>query len=446
METEKKVLNFIKTNDLLDGNIQTVYVATSGGADSMALLAFMHKNTDKTIVAVHVNHGIRGATADRDQKFVEEYCATHNIKCIVFNAKTDGTQIPEHASEEWARNLRYNYFKQLDMTSAVIATAHTISDQVETTVFRMARGCGLNGMSGIPVRRENIIRPFLCLTREETEALVEMYKTNNITDESNLTDDYARNKIRHHIVPVLKELNLNAENNIMKLCNRIGSAWDFINITAQKQLDDCKLSHGDWYNTEKMQQAHPAILEYMVLLILENYETTDSMVEKICRAIEEAHCEEKEYKVFETPLDKNSSIIITNKTVSIRSIVQDVAIQEGDNVFGTWGHGVYIEQCSYEEFVNDTQDKRRLAYYLDGDKYPLCTLKITSKRDGDKFKPACRYKTKVVNHMTGYLFGEKDELPVVRCNDQIVYLHQVGFTDNMLPDEHSNLIYKFSSY
>ena len=203
---EKKVLKYIHEKNLLLDGIITVYVATSGGADCMALLAFLRDHMNLNVVAVHVNHGIRGASADRDQAFVVNYCKNHNIQCIVFNAREDNIEIPEKASEEWARNLRYNYFNTLDMSNAVIATAHTATDQVDTVVFRLARGCGINGLAGIPAKRDNIIRPFLCLTRKETEQLVSYYNTYHVTDESNLTDENARKKIRHHVVPVIKEI------------------------------------------------------------------------------------------------------------------------------------------------------------------------------------------------------------------------------------------------
>lgn len=448
METEKKVQAFVKTNNLLDKNVQTVYVATSGGADSMALLAFMRKNTDKEIIAVHVNHGLRGETADRDQKFVEDYCKVNNIQCIVFNAKIDGTYIPEHASEEWARNLRYNYFSSLPQKNAVIATAHTASDNAETLLFRLARGCGIKGLVGVPAKRNNIIRPFLCLTRKETEDLVEYYGTNNITDESNLTDDYARNKLRHNAIPLLKQINPNAELSMSKTSDRLGRIYEYINKTANLHLAKAAQCNGRCYSTPSLQQEDVAILEQMIMIVLEPFEHSEVVVEDIVRDIlSYGNNSESEIKIREYPLNNEYTAVLTTKTFSVEknneSLEKNLVV--GDNIISNWGHNIEVIQCSYQEFQEDTVDKFNKAYYLDGDRFPLQSLLISTKKNGDTFKPACRYKTKLINHMSGFSLVEKNNVPVIRNADgDVVFLYGTGFTDGMLPTNQTKTIYRFN--
>lgn len=141
-----------------------VIVACSGGADSMALLCFLLRCKAElgiTVMAAHVDHGIRGEAAHADARFVAEFCRTHHVPFFLYDAAASGVQIPPNPSENWARSLRYTWFDALAAQQhACIATAHTLSDQAETVLFRMARGTGLHGMAGIPAVRGVYRRPF----------------------------------------------------------------------------------------------------------------------------------------------------------------------------------------------------------------------------------------------------------------------------------------------
>ena len=137
-----------------------VIVACSGGADSMALLCFLLRCKAElgiTVMAAHVDHGIRGEAAHADARFVAEFCRTHHVPFFLYDAAASGVQIPQNPSENWARSLRYTWFDALAAQQhACIATAHTLSDQAETVLFRMARGTGLHGMAGIPAVTRSI--------------------------------------------------------------------------------------------------------------------------------------------------------------------------------------------------------------------------------------------------------------------------------------------------
>lgn len=451
---EKKIINFIKKNKLIPDEAKTVYVAVSGGADSMALLAFMHKNIDKDIVAVHVNHGIRGESANRDEEFVRNYCAQNDIPVIVHNARDVGIKVPENASEEWARNLRYDFFKTLDNTNSVIATAHTLSDQTETVLFRLARGCGLKGLCGIPVKRNNFIRPFLCITRTETEKLSEMYGTSYVTDETNLSDDYNRNKIRHHAVPVLKEINPQVEQNIAKLCQRVEAAEDFVASYARSMLKMFCYYHDirtkNWLSTSSLAKEHPAVLSQILLQVFGNYDIDETIMEELQECIlaqKDKYSESllgPEVLLYSRVLSDKHTLMLTNKVCGIRR--KNEAIKPTADtplVYGSWNKTVRFVRESYDDFVNITQnDKHALAYYLDGDRFPLETLTLTEKTDGDEFKPACRYKTKIVKHMTQFSLAERLEVPILKNQQgEILYLYGTGFTDNCLPNKDTKYIY-----
>ena len=163
--------------------------AVSGGADSMALLRVLLELREAfgyTLSACHVNHGLRGETADRDEAFVRAECARLGVPLTVFRPADVGMAVPPHAGEDWARRLRYACFAQL-LAGGIdcIATAHTATDQAETLLFRLARGTGLHGAGGIRPRRPGYCRPLLGLTRVETEALCAAFEQGWVTDETN---------------------------------------------------------------------------------------------------------------------------------------------------------------------------------------------------------------------------------------------------------------------
>ena len=146
-------------------------------------------------------------------------------------------QIPPNPSENWARSLRYTWFDALAAQQhACIATAHTLSDQAETVLFRMARGTGLHGMAGIPAVRGVYRRPFLCLTRSDTTAYCAALGQHYVQDESNFSDAYARNRIRHYAVPALQTINPAAERAVGRLCNQLQELNIWLENLAEKLL------------------------------------------------------------------------------------------------------------------------------------------------------------------------------------------------------------------
>ena len=151
-----------------------VLVGLSGGADSMALLhLLLHWPVDGlSVSAVHIHHGLRENAADRDELFVRDYCEKHNVPLTVIREDVAQIAAEEQLTlEEAGRQVRYAHFEALrrSIGADYIATAHTASDQVETMLMHVIRGCGLDGLTGIPAVRGCIRRPLLCCTREEIE-------------------------------------------------------------------------------------------------------------------------------------------------------------------------------------------------------------------------------------------------------------------------------------
>ena len=207
-------------------DFSSVLVALSGGADSTALLLLFAALHDKTrerpirVEAYHLHHGIRGEEADRDLAFCEDLCKKHGVILHVGRANVPAEAKKRRIGvEECGRILRYEALERIANERGLqwIATAHNAGDQLETVLFRAARGSGLRGLCGIPERRGRIIRPLLTFTKEELEAYCRENGEEYMLDSSNGEDLYTRNALRHKVVPELEKLCPGAVQNIARL-------------------------------------------------------------------------------------------------------------------------------------------------------------------------------------------------------------------------------------
>ena len=199
-----KVLDTIKEFDMFKKS-ERLLVCLSGGADSVSLLLCLNE-LGYDVCACHVNHQLRGRESERDQQFCEELCKKLNIELSVHRIDVTAFCKENAVSiEEGARELRYRIFDSIKADK--ICTAHTLSDCIETTVFNLARGTGLKGLCSIPPKRDRIVRPLINCTREEIIDYLKAKGQDFVTDSTNLTDEYTRNKVRHNIIPQLLRIN-----------------------------------------------------------------------------------------------------------------------------------------------------------------------------------------------------------------------------------------------
>lgn len=198
-----KLTAFSREYDLIQAG-DHIICALSGGADSMALLWSLYLLRDKLQIqlsAAHFNHHLRGEESDGDEAFVRAFCDRFEIPLFVGGAQVTAG---EKGLEAAARDARYAFFATLP---GKIATAHTADDNAETVLLHLVRGTGLKGLGGIGPKRGNLIRPMLGVTRCDVLALLEEYCVSYRTDSSNDTDAFLRNRLRHHVMPLLKEEN-----------------------------------------------------------------------------------------------------------------------------------------------------------------------------------------------------------------------------------------------
>ncbi len=208
----QKVRQFTREHNLLQ-NGEKVIVAVSGGIDSVTMLDLLQRlgeSLSLTVAVAHFNHGLRGGESEEDEGFVRKVAANRGLACYV--ERTDTAAIADSRKlsiQEAARDVRYEFFSKLRASLAFdnVVTAHNADDNAETILLNVLRGTGVQGLSGIPVRREDIsvVRPLLSSTRDEIEQYALERGLQYRVDSSNLRDDYTRNFLRNSIIPKLKE-------------------------------------------------------------------------------------------------------------------------------------------------------------------------------------------------------------------------------------------------
>lgn len=216
-----------------------VCTALSGGADSVALLLAL-RELGIPVTAFHLNHCLRGAESDRDEAFVRALCARLGVPLDVRRADVAGFAAAHRLGiEEAARHIRYRLLEQaMDAASCShAATAHTADDNLETMLFHLTRGTGGKGLAGIPPVRGRIVRPLLLCTRAEVEDYLAERGEGFVTDSTNLSGDYARNRIRREVVPVLRQLNPGATDAALRLSALLRADEAFLEGEVQRLLD-----------------------------------------------------------------------------------------------------------------------------------------------------------------------------------------------------------------
>lgn len=257
-----------KYNMLQNGD--SVIVALSGGADSVALLDALNSIQEKynlTLYAVHVNHGLRGEESQRDENFCKSLCEKYGVKLFVRHENVSELAKKYKISEELCgRNVRYSAFEELsEQLSAKVATAHTASDNAETLLFNITRGASLGGVCAIPPIRGYIIRPLIECTRVQIEQYCSEKNLDFVTDSTNLTDDYTRNKIRHNVIPALKEINPSFENSALRLSENAREISDYLSVMTDKAISESKCNYG--YDCKTLLSNHNAIIKNAVAVL-----------------------------------------------------------------------------------------------------------------------------------------------------------------------------------
>ena len=268
-----KVLNTVNAYNMLKKG-DRVIVALSGGADSVTLLNVLlslKEELSLKLFAAHVNHNLRGEESERDEALVRRLCKEKGVELFVKSVDVKAlSQSCGEGFETVGRRVRYDFFEELaEKNDALIATAHTLSDSLETALLNMARGASLSGLCSIPYKRGRIIRPLLDVTRDEIEQYVQANSLEYVDDSTNFQADIcSRNKIRHKAIPVLKSINSGFEQNFIRLRQNLLEAESFIKNEAEKLVANAKTEYG--FNANMLSLAEPALKSFAIKLILED--------------------------------------------------------------------------------------------------------------------------------------------------------------------------------
>lgn len=213
-------------------------VGVSGGADSVFLLRVLTE-LGYDCIACHCNFHLRGEESNRDERFVRDLCERMGVTLNCTDFDTEGYAAERQIGiEQAARELRYGYFDSLlrDSGAVAVAVAHHRDDNVETLIWNMVRGTGIRGLRGMLPKNGSVIRPLLCMSREEILRGLSDMGQDYVVDSTNLEDVVTRNKIRHNIVPRLQELNAQATANIGQMMENMQEVW----AIYMKYIEDAK--------------------------------------------------------------------------------------------------------------------------------------------------------------------------------------------------------------
>ncbi|MBQ7116807.1 MAG: tRNA lysidine(34) synthetase TilS [Clostridia bacterium] len=426
-----KVIDTVEKYRLLEG-VKSVAVGVSGGADSMCLLHILSSLKDKypiILKAVHINHNIRGNEALRDEKLVRDYCLEKGIELTVHSV--DVPALAEKlgiGTEECGRKVRYECFSEAGCDA--VATAHSLSDSVETVVYNLLRGTGTKGLCGIPVRREpNIIRPLISCTAEEIRAYCEKEHIPFATDSTNLTDDYARNYIRHNIIPFFEKVNASCVINISRACAVLSEDNDFIEKTALKLISEAERESG--YDIEALNSAHPSVRKRALLILLSQRMNKQPQYVHIDLVNSVTESGSGKVNVSSDMYVKASDGILYLGSEEIKASSWQTSFDFGKAVSP---YGVY-------SIFPDANSSYEGAF--DGEM--VCgELTLTSRREGDRFV----FKSRGVSKSLKKLFNEmkipvseREKRAVLRDGEKIIWVEGVGVNASYIPDENSKKIY-----
>ena len=407
-------------------NEKKISVALSGGADSMALLYGLNMLKEElgiSISALHLNHCLRGDESLRDQEFVKEQCSILNIPIVLESADVEAFAKKNKMSIELAaRKIRYDFFAK--NKGDAVATAHNADDNMETILYRLTRMTGIDGLCGIPKRRDYFIRPLLSCSRAEIEEFLKEYNVPFVTDSTNLTDEYTRNVIRHKIVPVLKEINPSVINSFCSTAELINDDRDYLRNTSKKEFSS-RFKNGK-LDIDGFENLHTAIASRVIGEFLSEEKQSDN-----------------NYSikgVMDIVLKKSGRFQIKGGKM-VKASKGVLFFENEENIrFETKLVKSGVELIKSGEKINNLL----LKDSIDCDKI-VGELKIRTKEKGDKITFAHR---KVSKTLTKWMNEKaidlklRDMLPVISDDKGVVWVYGGGVDARVCPDESTKYIYR----
>lgn len=437
------ISSFITENNMLSHG-DCVICGLSGGADSTFLLLVLCRLREKfgiTVEALHINHCLRGDESDRDEAFCKELCKKLDIPFTVVACDV-AAYAQEHSlsTEEAARKMRYDAFKRISVGKK-IATAHNADDNLETIILNLVRGSALKGLAGIPPVRDNIIRPLLPVTRDCIENFLASEGQRFVTDSSNLSDDYTRNKIRHKIIPLMKQLNCSVVETTVRSASALRDENSLI-----EELTDSAFQKSRCGNTLYNIADYPdVIIKRCISRLL-----TDNSLPYSYTRLSDA-C-----KLVATGGKLNISgdyyLIADNNNLQLKKIPcknkhesLSCELRIGDNsIF----NGIVL-RCELIDCDNlkkfEAVHKKSTYYLLDYDKI-IGRAILRNRVFGDKIRlPHRNFESSVKKLINANVPPEsRDTLHFIEDESGTVFAENIGIAERVLPDENSHRLLKIT--
>lgn len=436
---ENKVLEtIIRENLIAEGD--KVILALSGGPDSVCLLNVLAKLKSQLnfqIYAAHLNHQIRGLEAHKDALYSIELCKKLGVPYFV-----KSLNVPEHAKlnkltiEEAARNLRYDMLHELkqELNANKIAVAHNLDDQAETVLMRLLRGSGLNGLKAMDYKREDgIIRPLMDVQKKDIEIYCKEEDLNPQIDNTNLEDEYTRNKFRLHLIPYIEE---NFASNIKEILSRTANSLrednyfiedlaleSYQKIATQLDRDTVKIE------LEDFDKLDPAIQKRIIRIAYKGVEGSLNGLETIhIQDCIDLICSSKANGKLNLPKGiivqkKSVNIFVSKKELKYEPIEFSYTLKPGEKVIVKEldlefeAKILSKEQCKY--LTSGSMIKAFDAEKINGD------IIIRTRQNGDKIKPLGLDGTKKLKDIfidKKIPNEEKSKIPVICDQDKIIWV------------------------
>ncbi|WP_343252258.1 tRNA lysidine(34) synthetase TilS [Ligaoa zhengdingensis] len=417
-----------------------VLVGVSGGADSVALLHFLQRSGEQfgcTVVAAHVNHGLRGEESDRDERFVRALCERLGVELAVTHLQNlaAGAKESGQCLEEAARDARYRFLEEeARKRGAQIATAHTMDDSIETTLFHLARGTGLRGLRGIPPVRGKIVRPLITCTRREIEAYCAENGLDYVTDSSNLSDSYARNRIRHTVLPPLREVHPGLDSVYPRMAARLAADEDYLGQAAAAAVQNCRRMDGSW-DAKGLAALHPALRYRALSMILagRGWSASDVQATLLLEHLRSEH--------FVLELIAGQYVELRNGVLRLYEKMPREPgwkLRVGPGEFALSGGRTAVLtriNCKYSEQIEKT-DRKLLKNALDYDKI-YGDLVLRQRREGDKIRLCGRGVGKTLKKLfqeAGVPADERQRIPVLADGVGVVWVAGFGCDERVAAD------------
>ncbi|MBE6050826.1 MAG: tRNA lysidine(34) synthetase TilS [Clostridium sp.] len=459
-DIKNNFLRYIEDNSLIkegDG----IVVGLSGGPDSVCLLHLLcsiRERMNIKIAAAHINHMIRGKEADKDEEYAKELCERLGVK--FFSLRKDVEKYGKEkglSSETAGRDVRYNFFNKVkgEMGYQKIATAHNANDQAETILMRIMRGTGLEGLGGIPVKREDkYIRPILFMKREEVEYYCESNKLNPRIDATNLEKLYSRNKVRLDILPYMKE---NFNKDVVEAINRMALLLQEDNDFILKQVDK-------YYSETCVVKKHRVVIKKEV------FNLEKSIINRIIRkAIKEVNGDKYDVEmkhiqevVALQKLDGNKRIDLPGDIYAeniygdINIKVKSIANEEVQEEIKMNKNDVLGKEIKYKDYLfrfrllenekdinlNKNPNTRYFNYDLISD-----NIIIRNRKNGDKITPIGMRGSKKLKDLFIDMKipkEERDLIPIVQFDEDIAWVFSVKLSDKFKVTRDINQILEVS--